>query len=147
MCAAPPHPSWNSAVKPVLERPHMKQPEWRYCGCGCHMPQEPRKRFQWGRCPASKRIQAIQHLLDALLCESCSLADRVQLHTEKYDPLYRGEFAVFPVTPKSQPVEVTEHHVPVFAQLVLRLLQYQPAIAFGGKPKGWKGLCRGKIET
>ncbi len=44
------------------------------------------------------------------------------------DSLHRGEFALFPVDPKSQQAEVTEHHVPVFAQLVPRLCQYQPVI-------------------
>ncbi len=46
----------------------------------------------------------------------------------KRDPLCRGEFTLFPVDPKPQPAEVTEHRVPVFAQLCSRLGQYEPVI-------------------
>ncbi len=60
--------------------------------------------------------------------ERLAQVDRVQLHTEKRDPLRRGESALFPVDPKPQPAEVTEHHVPVFAQLCSRLGQYEPVV-------------------
>ncbi len=62
------------------------------------------------------------------LHEACCLIDRIQFHTEKRDPLRRGEFALFPVDPKVQLAEVREHQVPVFAQLVLRLWQYEPVV-------------------
>ncbi len=49
------------AVKPTLKRSHMKQSERRDSGCGCHMPQEPLKVFQWNRPLALERLQAVQH--------------------------------------------------------------------------------------
>ncbi len=80
------------------------------------MPQEPLKMFQWNRPLALERLQASQHWLSTLLWETGCEIDRVQLHAEKRDPLRRGEFALFPVDLKSQPAEVTEPHIPVFAQ-------------------------------
>ncbi len=41
----------------------MKQSELRDCGCGCHMPQETLKVFQWYHRPASEGTQAVQHSL------------------------------------------------------------------------------------
>ncbi len=40
----------------------------------------------------------------------------------------RREFALFPVDLKSQPAEVTEHHIPVFAQQCSRLGQNEPVV-------------------
>ncbi len=57
---------------------------------------------------------------------ACCLIDGIQLHTEKRDPLRRGEFALFPVDPKAQLAEMLEHQVPEFAQL--RLRQYEPVV-------------------
>ncbi len=84
----------------------MKQPQRCNCHCSCHMPQEPLKCIQWDRCPALEWIQAVQHRPRTFLCEACCLFDRIQLHTEKRDPLRRGEFALFPVDPKTQLAEV-----------------------------------------
>ncbi len=58
---------------------------------------------------------AVQHRLSTFLCEACWLFDRIQLHTEKRDPLHWGEFALFPVDLKAQLAEVTEHQISVFA--------------------------------
>ncbi len=126
--AALPRPPWDSAMEPVLKRSHMKQPQRRHCRRSCHMPQEPLKLFQWDRGPALECIQAVQHRLSTCLREACFLIDRIQFHTDKRDPLRRGEFALFPVDPKAQLAEVREHQVPVFAQLVLRLRQYEPVV-------------------
>ncbi len=126
--AALPRPPRDSAMEPMLKRSNMKQPQRRYCLRSYHMPQEPLKLFQWDRGPALERIQAVQHRLSTFLREACCLIDRIQFHTEKRDPLRRGEFALFPVDPKAQLAEVRVHQVPVFAQLVLRLWQYEPVI-------------------
>ncbi|XDV32942.1 hypothetical protein PO909_003588 [Leuciscus waleckii] len=80
-----------------------------------HAGVEPLKEFQWDRPPAFERIQAVQHRPSAFLCEARCLCDRIQLHTEKRDPLHRGEFALFPVDLTTQMAEVPEHEVPVFA--------------------------------
>ncbi len=85
---------------------HMKQSEWRDCSCGCHMPQEPLKRFQWCHIPASEGTQAVQHCLGTFLREVCHHTHRVYLHTEKRDSLHRGELALFPVDPKPPLAEV-----------------------------------------
>ncbi len=126
--ALAPCPSRDPVVKPT--RSHMNQSEWRDsgCGCGCHMPQEPLKVFQWNRPLVLERLQAAQHWLRTLYWETCCEVDRVQLHAEKRDPLRRGEFALFPVDQKPQPAEVTEHRIPVFAQQCSRLGQYEPVI-------------------
>ncbi len=84
--------------------------------------------FQWNRPLALERLQAVQHRLSTLHWETCCEVDRVQLHTEKRDPLHRGEFALFPVDPKPQPAEVAEHRVPVFAQQCSRLGQHEPVV-------------------
>ncbi|XDV31437.1 hypothetical protein PO909_034121 [Leuciscus waleckii] len=68
----------------------------------CHMPQEPLKKCQCDRHPAFERIQAVQHRPSSFLCEACCLRDRIQLHTEKRDPLHGGEFALFPVDLKTK---------------------------------------------
>ncbi len=77
------------------------------------MPQEPLKQFQLCRRPALERIQAVQHQLSTFLREARCLIDRVQLHTEKRDPLHRGEFALFLVDPKAKLAEVQEHQIRV----------------------------------
>ncbi len=41
----------------------MKQSELRDCGCGCHMPQETLKVFQWYHRPASEGTQAVSALV------------------------------------------------------------------------------------
>ncbi len=102
-------------MEPVLKRSHMEHPLQRDCRRSHHMPQKPLKLFQWCRHPALEHIQAVQHRLSTFLREALSLIDRIQLHTEKRDPLHRGEFALFPVNPKAQLAEVREHQVPVFA--------------------------------
>ncbi len=53
-----------------------KQPEWRDCSYGCHMPQEPLKLFQWYHIPASEWTQAVQH------CLGCSSVRRAVILTE-----------------------------------------------------------------
>ncbi len=126
--AVAPCPSRDPDVKPMLKRSHMKQSERRDSGCGCHMPQESLKVFQWNRPIALERLQAVQHWLSTLYWEACCEVDRVQLHAEKRDPLRRGEFAIFPVDLKPQPAEVTEHHIPVFAQQCSRLGQDEPVV-------------------
>ncbi len=103
-----------------------EQSERRDRGWGCHMPQEPLKMFQWNRPLVLERLQASQHWLSTLLWETCCEVDRVQLHAEKRDPLRRGEFALSPVDLKPQPAEVTEHHIPVFAQQCPRLGRDSP---------------------
>ncbi len=128
ICAVAPCPSRDLVVKPTLKRSHMKQSERHDSGWGWHMPQEPLKMFQWNRPLALERLQASQHWLSTLLWETCCEVDRVQLHSEKRDPLCRGEFALFPVDLKSQPAEVTEHHIPVFAQQCSRLGQDEPVV-------------------
>ncbi len=113
--AALPRPPRDSAMEPVLKRSHMEQPQRHDRRCSRHMPQEPLKLFQWCRRPVLECIQAVQHRLSAFLREARCLTDRVQLHTEKRDPLHRGEFALFPVDLKAQLAEVLEHQVPVIA--------------------------------
>ncbi len=102
-------------MEPVLKQSHMEQPQRRDCRRSRHMHQEPLKLFQWCCRPALERIQAVQHRLSMFLCEARCLIDRVQLQTEKRDPLHRGEFALFPVDPKAQLANVREHQIPVFA--------------------------------
>ncbi len=92
------------------------------------MPQEPLKLFKWNRPLTLERLQAVQHRLSTFYWETCCEVDQVQLHAEKRDPLRRGEFALFPVDPKPQPAEVTEHSVPVFPQLCSRLGKYEPVV-------------------
>ncbi|XDV26861.1 hypothetical protein PO909_030488 [Leuciscus waleckii] len=115
LSAVMPRSSRDSAMKPVLKRSHMEQPELSYRCCRCHMPQEPLKEFQWDRYPAFEGVQAVQHRLSVLLCVARCLIDRIQLHTEKRDPLHGGEFALLPVDRKTQLAEVPEREVPVFA--------------------------------
>ncbi len=50
----------------MLKWSHMKQSERRDCSCGCHMPQEPLKVFQWYHRPASEGTQAVQIKLISL---------------------------------------------------------------------------------
>lgn len=85
-------------MKPVLKRSHMKQPKRRDCSCRCHMLQEPLKMFQWNHSPAHERIQAVQHRLSTIGCETCCQVDRVQLHAEKRDPLHRESLLLFQLT-------------------------------------------------
>ncbi len=92
------------------------------------MPQEPLKLFKWNRPLTLERLQAVQHRLSTFCWETWCEVDRVQLHAEKRGPLRRGEFALFPVDPKPQPAEVTEHSVPVFPQLCSRLGKYEPVV-------------------
>ncbi len=60
-CAASPCPSLDSVMKPMLKRSHMKQTEQRDSRCGCHMPQEPLKLFNWNHPLVLERLQAVQH--------------------------------------------------------------------------------------
>ncbi len=64
--AALPCPSRDPVVKPMLKRSHMKQSERRDSGCGCRMPLEPLKLFQWTRPLVLERLQAVQHRLSTL---------------------------------------------------------------------------------
>ncbi len=66
-----------------------------------HMPQEPLKLIQWDRRAALDHIQAVLHRLSTFLHEARYLIDRIQLHTEKRDPLRLQVFALFPVDPKA----------------------------------------------
>ncbi len=107
----------------MLKWSHMKQSERRDCSCGCHMPQEPLKLFQWYHIPASEGTQAVQHCLGTFLHEACRHTHRGLTPHRERDSLHRGELALFPVDPKPQLAEVPEHQVPVIAQLLLDWLE------------------------
>ncbi len=81
-----------------------------------------------GRCPASERIQAVQHWLEVLLCESRCLVDRVQLHTEKRDPLHRGELPFSQLNRSPNRLRWRSTMSLGLQQLVPRLCQYQPVV-------------------
>ncbi len=130
----------------MLKWSHMKQPERRDCSCGCHMPQEPLKLFQWYHIPASEGTQAVQHCLGTLVREACRHTHLILiiLHTEKRDSLHRGELALFPVDPKPPLAKVPKHQVPVIAQLLSGLGQDRPIVEVVGDsaahfPKRGKG--------
>ncbi len=55
------------------------------CSCGCHMPQEPLKVFQWYHHTASEGTQAGQHGLGTLVGETCH-------HTHESNSILRKEF-------------------------------------------------------
>ncbi len=75
--------------------------------------------------------------------------------TESTDPLHWREFALFPVDPKSQLAEVTEHHVPVLAQLIPRLNEpiveifenANAVFSHGNKGRLRKSECRSDITN
>ncbi len=69
---------WEIPTRSVpVKWSHMKQSEQRDCSCGCHMPQEPLKLFQWYHIPASEGTQAVQHCLGTFLREACRHTHRV----------------------------------------------------------------------
>ncbi len=85
--------------------------------------------FQWNRPSCAEETPGISALTEhAPPEETCCEVDRVQLHAEKRDPLHRGRVCSFLVDLKSQPAEVTEHHIPVFAQQCSRLGQNEPVV-------------------
>ncbi len=100
----------------MLKWSHMKQPEQRDCSCGCHMPQEPLKLFQWYHITASEGTQAVQHYLGTLVKRGVPSYSPSN-STPRKEIICTGETLLFSQLTRSPHWhEVPKHQVPVIAQ-------------------------------